>query len=125
MILTVANGNRTINTVICSQLQWSMQGHHFVEDLRILPLRGCDIELCADWLKILCDVLFNLSKYFFQVQRQQITLHDTSLKPSLLLMCSVAIKKYFSKNSHGMVGHMFSISTNITPPSTNAILLPL
>ncbi|XP_026410936.1 uncharacterized protein LOC113306183 [Papaver somniferum] len=90
MKVTVANGDQTTSLCICSKLQWSMQGHKFVEDLRVLPLGSCDIVLGADWLKQLGDVLFNFAKLSisFHYNNKKITLQGTTPKHSFLMMSS-------------------------------------
>ncbi|XP_026384957.1 uncharacterized protein LOC113280560 [Papaver somniferum] len=127
MLVTVANGDKTCSTGICSKLQWSMQGHKFVEDMQVLPLGGCDIVLGAYWLKTLGDLLFNFSKLSvsFKYHNKKITLHGLTPKNSLLMMSGEGVKKFFSKTSHGIVGHLFSISTPTTQPITLPELLPI
>ncbi|XP_026410147.1 uncharacterized protein LOC113305293 [Papaver somniferum] len=127
MKVTVANGEQTLGKGICPQLQWSMQGHDFVENIRILPLGGCDIVSGADWLKTLGDVLFNFSKLSisFKYRRKKITLQGIFPKPSLLQMGCATVKKFLSNTTHGMVGHLFSISTPTSPPITPDILFLL
>ncbi|XP_026443847.1 uncharacterized protein LOC113344001 [Papaver somniferum] len=127
MLVTVANGEQTTSSGICSKLQWSMQGHHFMENLRVLPLGGCDIVLGADWLKKLGDVTFNFAKLSasFLYKTKLITLQGTTPKHSFLMMSGEAVKNLFLKHSHGVVAQLFSIHTTSTPPTTPAILLPL
>ncbi|XP_026417003.1 uncharacterized protein LOC113312466 [Papaver somniferum] len=95
LLVTVANGDKTVSSGICSQLEWSMQGHKFCGDLRPPPLGGCDIVLGADWLRNLGDVLFNLAKLCitFKHKGKKITLQGTTTKPSLHMMSGSAIKK--------------------------------
>ncbi|XP_026416924.1 uncharacterized protein LOC113312389 [Papaver somniferum] len=118
LLVTVANGEKTISSSICSQLNWSMQGHKFCGDLRLIPLGGCDIVLGADWLRNLGDVLFNLSKLCitFKYMGKNITLTGSPQKTSLSMMSGLAVKKFLQKHSHGLVGQLFSISSQ-PPPS--------
>ncbi|XP_026441777.1 uncharacterized protein LOC113340943 [Papaver somniferum] len=127
MLVTVANGEQTVSTGICSNLQWSMQGHTFVEILRLLPLGGCDIVLGADWMRTLGDVVFNFYKLTisFKYHNKKITLQGTSPSSSLLMVSGESVKKLFSTTSHGIVGHLFSISLTPDPPTTPANLQPL
>ncbi|XP_026433888.1 uncharacterized protein LOC113331395 [Papaver somniferum] len=113
MLVIVVNGDKT--------------NHHFTEDLRILPLGGCDMMLGAYWLRRLGDITFNFSKLSiaFKYQGKKIVLIGEPEYPTLSIMSSEAAEKYFSKNNHGMVGQLFSItpqsSSSLTPPS----ILPL
>ncbi|XP_026398639.1 uncharacterized protein LOC113294465 [Papaver somniferum] len=61
MLVTVANGEKTVSTCTCPQLSWTTQGSRFTEDFRLLPLGGCDMVLGDDWLRKLGDVLFYVS----------------------------------------------------------------
>ncbi|XP_026378255.1 uncharacterized protein LOC113272663 [Papaver somniferum] len=81
----------------------------------------------ADWLKTLGDVLFNFSKLSisFKYKGKKITLQGIVQHTSLLQMSGDTVKNFFSSTSHGMVGHLFSISTPTSPPTTPGILLPL
>ncbi|XP_026383767.1 uncharacterized protein LOC113279283 [Papaver somniferum] len=87
MLVTAANGDQTVSNGICYDLQWSMQGHTFVENLRLLPLGGCDIVRGADWLRTLGDVLFNFSKLTisFKYHNKKITLQGTCPSSYLLM----------------------------------------
>ncbi|XP_026439743.1 uncharacterized protein LOC113338565 [Papaver somniferum] len=127
MKVTVANGEYTLIHGICTQLQWSMHVHTFVENLRLLPLGGCDIVLGADWFKTLGDVLFNFSKpsISFKYKGKKITLQGVGKQTSLLQMSGEVVNKFLSSSSHGLLGHLFSISTPTSPPTTPDILLPL
>ncbi|XP_026459874.1 uncharacterized protein LOC113360593 [Papaver somniferum] len=118
LLVTVANGEKIISSGICSQLNWSMQGHKFCGDLRLIPLGGCDIVLGADWLRNLGDVLFNLSKLCitFTYKGRKITLTGAPQKSSLSMMSGSTVRKFLQKHSHGLVGQLFSISSQ-PPPS--------
>ncbi|XP_026409962.1 uncharacterized protein LOC113305068 [Papaver somniferum] len=127
MLVTVSNGDQTVSTGICSNLQWSMQGYAFVENLRLLPLGGCDIVLGADWLRTLGDFLFNFSKLTisFKYHNKNVTIQGISPSSSSLMVNGESVKKIFSTTSHGIVGHLFSISLTPTLPDAPVILQPL
>ncbi|XP_026399465.1 uncharacterized protein LOC113295338 [Papaver somniferum] len=128
MLVTVDNGDKTVSTGVCSQLHWSMQGHKFSEDLRMLPLGGCDMVLGADWLRKKGDVIFNLSKICisFIYQGKKITLQGTTDKVTLKMMSCKAFKNFLSKTSHGLIGQVSStalseIPTSVPEPFTKLI----
>ncbi|XP_026399851.1 uncharacterized protein LOC113295742 [Papaver somniferum] len=87
MMVTVANGDKTVSVGICPKLQWSMQGHKFSKYLRTLPLGGCHIVLGADWLRKLGEVLFNFSKLSisFKHHNKRIILQGAPPSTSLLM----------------------------------------
>lgn len=90
MLVTVSNGDTNTSKGFYPQLMWSMQGHQFCWDLRVLPLGGCDMVLGVDWLKQLGDVVFNLTqrKIAFMHQAIQITLLGNSSSNSSISMIS-------------------------------------
>ncbi|KAF9586900.1 hypothetical protein IFM89_039877 [Coptis chinensis] len=45
---SVANGDKTVCRAICNKLKWEMQGHMFEDNIRLLPLGGCDMVLGRD-----------------------------------------------------------------------------
>ncbi|XP_026442759.1 uncharacterized protein LOC113342415 [Papaver somniferum] len=127
MLVTVANGGKTVSTGICSKLPWSMQGYQFSEDFMLLPLGGCDMVLGADWLKRLGDVMFNFPKLSvsFIHHGQHITLQGITNSPSLLMISGSAVKRFLAKTTYDLIGHLFSVSTTPIPPPIPAPLLPL
>ncbi|KAI3959640.1 hypothetical protein MKX01_018139 [Papaver californicum] len=68
LLVTTANGDRTRSSGIFSNLKWTMQGHCFAGNLRLLPLGRCDMVLGDDWLCKLGDIIFNLEKLYKHVK---------------------------------------------------------
>ncbi|XP_026396241.1 uncharacterized protein LOC113290867 [Papaver somniferum] len=119
MAITVENGEHTFSSGICTSLQWSLQGHTFSGDLRILPLGGCDIVLGADWLRQFGNVTFNFStlSISFVHQDVEVTLSGTSKPPSLKQISKKGVQKFFQTNTHGVCAQLFSVSdapTNVS-----------
>ncbi|XP_026410555.1 uncharacterized protein LOC113305769 [Papaver somniferum] len=127
MLVTVANGEKTMSTGICSKLHWSMQGYHFTEDLILLTLGGCDMVLGANWLKKLGDIVSNFPKLSvsFLHLGHHITLQGTTTSPSLLMMSGSVVKKFLEKTTHGLIGHLFSVTSSPIPPPVPPPILPL
>jgi Retroviral aspartyl protease/Ty3 transposon capsid-like protein len=50
MVVMVANGERMVTDSKCQALLFSIQGHQFCHDLRLLPVQGYDVILGLDWL---------------------------------------------------------------------------
>ncbi|XP_026409868.1 uncharacterized protein LOC113304966 [Papaver somniferum] len=119
MLVTVDNGDKTISSGVFSQFHWSMQGHNFSEDLRMLPLGGCDMVLGADRLRKQGEVMFNLSKLCisFNYKGNKITLQGSTVKVLLKMISCNAFKKNLSKTSHGIIGKLSSISVCEIPKS--------
>ncbi|XP_026383401.1 uncharacterized protein LOC113278891 [Papaver somniferum] len=119
MLVTVANGDSTINMGIFHHLNWEMQGHQFSSNLQDLPLGGCDIVLGADWLRQLGDVTFNFNKMSisFIHQGNPIALQGTTSKPYLSLISASSLKKFIKSNTPTLIGQFFYIYvTPVLPP---------
>lgn len=46
----IVDGGMLTSSSICSDCHYEVQGEKFVSDMRILPLKGYDIILGADWI---------------------------------------------------------------------------
>lgn len=57
--VTVADGSRVNCNYKCPNFQWEMGAHHFLFDMRILKLGGCDIVLGVDFMRRFGPVLFD------------------------------------------------------------------
>ncbi|KAJ3705864.1 hypothetical protein LUZ61_009569 [Rhynchospora tenuis] len=51
MVVMVANGHTMVTDMQCDALNFSIQGHEFVKDVRLLSVQGYDMILGLDWLK--------------------------------------------------------------------------
>ncbi|XP_026435782.1 uncharacterized protein LOC113333565 [Papaver somniferum] len=94
-----------------------MHNHKFSGSLRLLPLGGHDLVLGVDWLKQLGDIIFNFSKLSisFRHNGKKITLTGTQDKASCSMMSCNAATRFFKKHTHGLMGHLFSISSSTIP----------
>ncbi|XP_026398743.1 uncharacterized protein LOC113294565 [Papaver somniferum] len=112
MLVTVANGDTTINKYFCPNLAWNMQGYDFVSDLRILPLGGCDMVFGVDWLNQLGDIIFNLAELgiSFFYQGQHITLQGSSSLPTCNMISGNNFLQFLKDNTPAFIGQFFSIS---------------
>ena len=59
--ITVANGEKLYSTAKCQQLEWLMQGHTFIHDLKVLPMGGSDMVLGVDWMKKFNPLTFDFN----------------------------------------------------------------
>jgi Retroviral aspartyl protease len=50
MVVTIANGARMVTDLQCEALSFSIQGHTFTKDVRVLDVQGYDMILDIDWL---------------------------------------------------------------------------
>ncbi|XP_026450766.1 uncharacterized protein LOC113350878 [Papaver somniferum] len=118
ILVIVANGDTTLSIGLCPALNWSMQGHQFSGDLRVLPLGGCDMVLGVDWLKQLGDVTFNLAqlKLSFVHLGHKITLQGSSTTASLRMLSGSSIRKFIKSKTPALIGHFFCLSARPLSP---------
>lgn len=53
---------------VCQNVSFTIQGHPFCTDFRILAVQGYDVILGVDWLASLGDIRLNLRKGVFLVE---------------------------------------------------------
>ena len=58
-MMTLANGRRIHYNVKCPNFAWQMQNYKFQVEFKISSLRGCDMNLGADWIWIHDHVTFS------------------------------------------------------------------
>lgn len=123
MLVGFANGDKAVTQGIFPNLTWEMQGHTFSHPIRLLVMGGCDMVLGADWLKTLGNILFNFEKLTmsFKWEGHTITLHGNNTPSSLHMITDKSLLKFFHKNTHGLLGSLFTIievqnQQSIAPP---------
>nr|GFB23141.1 retrotransposable element Tf2 [Tanacetum cinerariifolium] len=62
MQVSVANGQRMMNTSVYHDLKWSLQNEVFTSDVMLLLLGGCEMVLGIQWLATLGDMHCNFKK---------------------------------------------------------------
>ncbi|CAL1379505.1 unnamed protein product [Linum trigynum] len=68
---TILHSNR-----LCKAFTWTMAGHQFVHDVRVLKLGSHDLVLGLDWLRTVSPVKFDFInlQLFFDLQGQEVVL---------------------------------------------------
>lgn len=51
LTVTVANGHKVLSKLRCPGFTWTMQGHTFQTDLRLIRIEGLNVVLGINWLK--------------------------------------------------------------------------
>ncbi|KAJ4817820.1 polyprotein [Rhynchospora pubera] len=69
MSVMVANGNKMITDLECKGLKFSLQGHEFQKDMRVLNVTGYDLILGLDWLTELGPMLIDWNKGSLKFKR--------------------------------------------------------
>lgn len=62
LTVIVVDKNALISIVVCPKLKWTMQGQEYKAEVRVLPLRSCDIVLGAVWMKKFSPISFDFKK---------------------------------------------------------------
>ncbi|GKC38323.1 reverse transcriptase [Tanacetum coccineum] len=90
MQVSVANGQRIMNTFVCHDMKWSLQNEVLSSDVMLLQLGGCEMVLGIQWLATLGDMQCNFKKLImkFNHKGRQLVLRGMS-KTHLCQMESV------------------------------------
>ncbi|XP_071688952.1 uncharacterized protein [Rutidosis leptorrhynchoides] len=76
MQVCIPGGNKITSSGECKQFQWQMNGKEFIDDMVIIPIRGCDMVLGIQWLKKLGNIIWNFDelKMVFTYNKDRIVL---------------------------------------------------
>ncbi len=69
LVVTVANGQKVLSKLQCPRFQWTMQGHLFNTDLRVIRLGGSSMVLGIDWLRSHNKVTFDFHQDAITIQK--------------------------------------------------------
>lgn len=86
LIMTVANGDRTVRKIEINRLSWEMQGRKFIADIRVLKLDGCHMVLAVDWLREFSSVTFDFRQLIVQFVHEGVTVRLQGRSNSASLM---------------------------------------
>ncbi len=67
LIVTVVNGQKVLSKLQCPRFFWTMQGHRFQADLRIIRLEGSSVVLGIDWLRSYGKITFDFQQNLITV----------------------------------------------------------
>lgn len=84
MIVAAANGQQMTSNTACQDCQFSIQGHEFLQTLRLLDVKGYDVILRADWLYTHSPVGLDLRKREFSICKNGqalVTFVDETIQP--------------------------------------------
>jgi hypothetical protein len=85
--LATANGKPMTNQTACLSCPYTIQGHTFTTDFRLLEVQGYDIILMADWIYKHSPVGFNLQTRQFSITKDSNKL-ITFLDESIMVLSS-------------------------------------
>lgn len=55
----VIGGYRAVSRFRCPWFRWTVQGHEFAQDVRVVEIRACDLVLGGDWVTKNCTLGFS------------------------------------------------------------------
>jgi Reverse transcriptase (RNA-dependent DNA polymerase)/RNase H-like domain found in reverse transcriptase/Retroviral aspartyl protease len=105
----VANGERMVTDTHCSSLTFSLQGHDFKGDLRLLQIKGYDVILGLDWLSQFATLLVNWKERWVELNQYGTTVRlQVQEEVTKVQMCeTVQLEKEIKNGSELMVAHIW------------------
>jgi hypothetical protein len=93
--VTVVNGGTLWTQAVCADVTYTIQGHIFKSDFRVLELQGYDIILGCDWIYDYSPVGINLKTRQFTLEKEglKITFQDETLQNKDFLVSHKKMKK--------------------------------
>jgi Retroviral aspartyl protease/Ty3 transposon capsid-like protein len=109
MIVMVANGSRMLIDSTCQGLQFSIQGHNFCHDLRLLQVQGYDMILGLYWLATLGPMQIDWQNKWIEFQQKgKIVKLQVTPEHAVLKVCeSVNVAKELKAESKLLVAHIW------------------
>ncbi|XP_012849939.1 PREDICTED: uncharacterized protein LOC105969713 [Erythranthe guttata] len=111
LLVTVANGNQMDCNAKCPAFQWEMGKHHFIFEMRLLKLGGCDAVIGVDFMQKFGPVLFDHVNQFVTLRHgiKDITIHADKQEGSISMITGQMLSKMFKKGQVGL-GCFFMMS---------------
>lgn len=112
-LVTVADGSQTIVDTACKQLQYVIQSHSFVSDLRVFALGGSDVVLGVDWLQIHNPVTFDFNQVNITINKEgrKVVLQGNIHAGILQTISCKRLSKLMQQKNSIIEGYLFVISS--------------
>ncbi|KAJ4750063.1 polyprotein [Rhynchospora pubera] len=111
MAVVVANGNKMITEAVCNALKFSIQGHDFERDMRVLDVKGYDVILGLDWLNEMGPMMIDWNKGSIKFKRgnKEVKL-QVNEEVAEIKMCqgTIDLIKEEKQGSEVLVAYLFS-----------------
>jgi hypothetical protein len=126
--VTAANGNILWTHAMTPSCSYSIQGHAFTSDFRVLELQGYDVILGCDWIYDYSPERLNLKTREFTIEMlgQRITFKDETLPNKHFLVTHRKMQKLLRKGAIGGVLYVQAMQMQApdttTTPSIAALL---
>lgn len=122
--VAAANGTNMISESACLSCPYTIQGHHFTSDFRLLEVKGYDIILGADWIFTHSPVGLDLKTREFSITKNGekiITFVDEDKPAKHLLIGTKKLCQLLKKRVLSTVILMNQTTTNEEPKETEDI----
>ncbi|KAJ4789708.1 polyprotein [Rhynchospora pubera] len=114
MAVVVASGHKMITEAACNALKFSIQGHEFEKDMRVLDVKGYDLILGLDWLRDMGPMVVDWSKgcLAFKKDNKDIKLQVCE-EVAEVRMCQgyVDIEQERKKGHEVILAHLFHVDS--------------
>ncbi|KAJ4815745.1 polyprotein [Rhynchospora pubera] len=124
MAVMVANGNKMITELECKAMIFSIQGHDFKKDMRVLDVKGYDLILGLDWLSEMGPMVIDWKQGSIEFKKghKQVKLqvHDEVAE---VQMCHgiLNLEKESKAGNEIMVAYLFKVEECHKLPTVPAI----
>ena len=98
--VAAASGSQMSSTSTCLQCPYTVQGHHFTSDFRLIELKGYDIILRTDWISAHSPIGLNLKTRELSITKDGnslIMFVDEALLPKHLLIGTKKLCQLFKR----------------------------
>jgi len=119
--VTAANGKTMISQTACQACSYSIQGHHFQSDFRLLGVQGFDVILGADWIFTHSPLGLDLKRRELSITKdgkQLITFSDQLAFPAGHILSTRKLCKLLKKKA---VGALVVLQSHVTSSESRSI----
>ncbi|KAJ3689593.1 hypothetical protein LUZ61_018757 [Rhynchospora tenuis] len=112
MAVMVANGNKMVTDLECKAFKFSLQGHEFTKDMRVLDVTGYDLILGLDWLTELGPMWIDWGKGCIAFKRNGTDIHlqvQEELAEVQLCQQVFNLKKEAADGNEVLIAHLFLV----------------
>ncbi|KAJ3707248.1 hypothetical protein LUZ61_010953 [Rhynchospora tenuis] len=112
MTVVVANGNKMTTDSVCHALRFSLQGHEFHKDMRLLDVKGYDLILGLDWLNEMGPMVVDWKKGSIKFSRGSEEIHlQASDEVAELKLCQAQlnIQQEVQEGSEVFIAYLFQV----------------
>ncbi|KAJ4750853.1 polyprotein [Rhynchospora pubera] len=113
MVVMVANDNKMVTDTKCDHLKFSIQGHEFHKEVRLLDVQGYDMILGLDWLMSLDPMMIDWSKGIIEFNKEgkKVVLQVQAEKAEVTLLHSgINIAQELKEGSEILIAQLFHLS---------------